>query len=99
MVGPCGQKIEDNTSMPSWHPQITVLAKMQKASYRKLLFSHTYTCQAVPGVFGPVSLFPHRTDIGKLVQVQQRAGGIQGYKYGIWTGLRELGLLSLEKRG
>lgn len=32
MIGPCGQKIEDNTSMPLWHPQIIVLAKMQRAS-------------------------------------------------------------------
>lgn len=78
MVDPCRQIVEHDSSVPLWQAQITVLAAMQKTSCGKRLFSCTYTCQAVPGVFGLVSLFPHRRDNSKLVQVQQRAVGEWG---------------------
>lgn len=97
-MSPCAQKVEHDSSGPLWQPQITVLASMQKANCGKRLFSCTYTCQAVPGIFVPVSLFPHKRDIGSLVQAQQRAGGENGAVVpGIWAVLKELDLFSLEK--
>lgn len=54
--------------------------------------------QIVPGALGPVSLFLHRRNIGKLAQVQLRAGVYEAAAYGIWTRLTKINLSSLKKK-